>query len=265
MLKPWFLVCVMLLASFLFAGCGVPQENYDAVLEERDAAQAEMSSLESELDKVESKVERTKSDLAQTEGQIESLQGDLDLAEEQLAKTEAAFGKLLFFDDFEDADTEGWNLMEGWSVIQQGDNYLLKGVAQGMEHAHGDIIASYDWPDYTFETRINLIREGFWVNFRATPSLSDRYILAIFPDNLILRKSPPLSTPALAKGNLSPRLSGWNDLKIKVAGANIKVYVNDVLKIDYKDHQPLEWGGINLEIGAYSHIYLDNIIVKTDQ
>jgi hypothetical protein len=253
----------MLSAFLLFAGCGVPQENYDAVLDERDAAQAEVSSLESELDKVESNLERTKSDLAEAGGQIESLQSDLALAEEQLTEREAAFGQLLFFDDFEDADTEGWNLMEGWSVTQQDDNHVLKGVVQGMEHAHGNIIASYDWPDYTLETRINLFREGFWVNLRATPSLSDRYILAIFPDNLILRKAPPLSHPILAKEGLSPRLSGWNDLKVKVQGANIKVYVNEVLKIDYKDHQPLEWGGINLEIGDYSHIYLDNVIVKT--
>lgn len=50
MLKRWFLVGVMLLlASLLVAGCGIPQADYDAVVAERDALKAQVAELESEL------------------------------------------------------------------------------------------------------------------------------------------------------------------------------------------------------------------------
>lgn len=64
------LTAVMVL--LLLSGCGVPQEEYDAVVAERDAAQTQVASLES--------------DLTAAQSQIQSLQGDLAEAEEKLAE-----------------------------------------------------------------------------------------------------------------------------------------------------------------------------------
>lgn len=87
MLKRWLLVIALLLASLLLGGCGVPQEEHDAVLAERDAAQAEVASLQGELAEVQSKLTTTESDLGETES-------DLATAESDLADTQSEISSL---------------------------------------------------------------------------------------------------------------------------------------------------------------------------
>ena len=87
--KRWFLVGVMLLlASLLVVGCGVPQQEHDAVVAERDtlkaeqdAAQTQVESLESNLAKTQSEVESLESDLAKAQSQVGSLQSSVAAAE----------------------------------------------------------------------------------------------------------------------------------------------------------------------------------------
>ena len=47
----------LVMASLLLSACGIPQEDYDAVVVERDAAQAEVASLQGDLDKAQSQIE----------------------------------------------------------------------------------------------------------------------------------------------------------------------------------------------------------------
>jgi len=89
MVKRWFLVGVMLLlASLLVAGCGVPQEDYDAVLAERDAAQAQVASLQSDMSETQSQIETLESDLADAQAQLTTVQSDYDKVNSDLAKTQ---------------------------------------------------------------------------------------------------------------------------------------------------------------------------------
>ena len=79
MKKRWFPVGVVLLVvSLLVAGCGVPQEEHDAVLAERDGAQAEVASLQSDLTEVQSDLAAAESDLADTESDLAKAQSELD-------------------------------------------------------------------------------------------------------------------------------------------------------------------------------------------
>ena len=89
MVKRWFLVGVMLLlASLLVAGCGVPQEDYDAVVAERDAAQAQVASLQSDMSETQSQIETLESDLADAQAQLTTVQSDYDKVNSDLAKTQ---------------------------------------------------------------------------------------------------------------------------------------------------------------------------------
>ncbi len=63
MRKKCLLIAIALLLSLLVIGCGVPREEYDAVLAARDAGQAEVASLQSELAKAQSQVESLKSEV----------------------------------------------------------------------------------------------------------------------------------------------------------------------------------------------------------
>jgi outer membrane murein-binding lipoprotein Lpp len=61
---------------FLFlSGCGVPQEEHDAVVAERDAAQSQVASLESDLAATESDLATAESDLAAAQAQVSQLEG----------------------------------------------------------------------------------------------------------------------------------------------------------------------------------------------
>jgi len=68
MVKMWFITCVVLLVvSFVVAGCGIPQEDYDAVVAERDAVLVE-------LDTVETRAESLQRELDEAKSQIEALE-----------------------------------------------------------------------------------------------------------------------------------------------------------------------------------------------
>ena len=64
----------LMMASLLLSACGIPQEDYDAVVVERDAAQAEVASPQGDLDKAQ--------------GQIETLEGEV--SDEKLTDKEVA-------------------------------------------------------------------------------------------------------------------------------------------------------------------------------
>ena len=89
MVKRWFLVGVMLLlVPLLVVGCGVAQEDYDAVLAERDAAQAQVASLQSDMSETQSQIETLESDLADAQAQLTTVQSDYDKVNSDLAKTQ---------------------------------------------------------------------------------------------------------------------------------------------------------------------------------
>jgi hypothetical protein len=172
---------------------------------------------------------------------------------------EAAYGVLLLFDDFEGL-SEGWELGDGWSIIQENDNYLLQGVG----HFHAFIRDSEDWTDYILRTRIEFIKGTIHVNFRATPSLDHRYLLSISQTGFHLSKSP--EHHVIARGSLSIRRGVWSYLRVEIIGGNIKVYINGVLKVDYTDSEPLESSGINFETldePDESEVHIDDVLVTT--
>lgn len=88
MTKRWFPVGVMLLlASLLVVGCGVPQEELDAALADAAAVKSELVSAQSDLSKV-------KSDLAAAESELETLQADLDKAKSDLSAAQGQVSSL---------------------------------------------------------------------------------------------------------------------------------------------------------------------------
>ena len=231
--KQFLLSIIILIASSLVMSCGMPQEQYDAVVAERNAAQAEVTSLESDLDKTESDLAETESDLATTESdlaaaqsQISSLQSDLTNAESNLAEAEAQIAKMealyefvLFLDNFEDGDTVGWNLEGDWSVIQEGGNYILQGVGPCSADA-----GPQEWTDYSFEARIKFSQSAN-VDFRLRTEMG-MYFLNIVPEGLTLNKKL-LDKSVLAQRGVPLEENQWIDLKIEVEKDTIRLYIDD--------------------------------------
>lgn len=79
MRKRWFLVgMIFLLVPWLLVGCGVAQEQYDAVMADLGKAQQELQSVKDELQTTQAKVSELTSSLEKAETKLETTQTELD-------------------------------------------------------------------------------------------------------------------------------------------------------------------------------------------
>ncbi|MDD4985303.1 MAG: DUF1080 domain-containing protein [Dehalococcoidales bacterium] len=168
-----------------------------------------------------------------------------------------------FTDDFEDGNADGWQLDDGWSVIQDDGNYVLEGIGHKWANTGLD-----SWQDYTFETRIKPADFGSGVHINFRRSSEGRYFLALYQNGLHLSKQFNQwqeFAHGLSESPGTYSVNRWYDLKVEARGANIKVYVDGVLKINYTDPEPLLNGAIAFETLDNAHYYVDDIKVSLDR
>ena len=99
MLRKWFILSILsFLMLSLTLGCGIPQEQYDALAAELSAAQNELQSVKAELGSNQSKVseltsslEKSQGELQSTRADLKSTQSELDSAKESLAAIEEVY------------------------------------------------------------------------------------------------------------------------------------------------------------------------------
>lgn len=95
MIKKWFAVgMAVLLVCLAAVGCGIPQEEHDAMIAERDTGLAKVASLESDLSATESTLAATESDLSATEDDLAATQSDLAATQSELADAESQISSL---------------------------------------------------------------------------------------------------------------------------------------------------------------------------
>jgi len=175
----------------------------------------------------------------------------------------------LFQDDFQDGIADGWqfwdeegNFIVGegspWSIIKEGNNYILRGSRHSwaVPNVQG-------WMNYSVEAKIKLIAGSFHFNVRSAPWGCSRYFIGINEEGFYLSKQTgedDFFDLAFLSENLS--LNVWYTVKIVLNGANIKVYLNENLKIDYTDEEnPILFGRFAFETLDDSEVYFDDILV----
>ena len=89
MVKRWIAVGVMLLACFLVVGCGVPQEEYDAVVADTEAVKTQAASLQSQLDEVKTDLAEAEDNLAAVQNELAAVQDDTGAAQDKVAAEES--------------------------------------------------------------------------------------------------------------------------------------------------------------------------------
>jgi len=80
---------VALAVVLVMSGCGIPQEDYDAVEAERDSAKAQVTSLQSDLNRAESNLDTAEADLAAMQADYDTVQDDLDAAESRVSSLQS--------------------------------------------------------------------------------------------------------------------------------------------------------------------------------
>jgi hypothetical protein len=166
---------------------------------------------------------------------------------------------LLFQDDFEDGHADGWALDPGWNVVLEDGNYVLSG--SGHQWARP---SASKWTDYTIEAKIKLLTGGFHFNFRYNlGKVFSRYFLGVHQGGFYLQKQIGQDFFELIESPATLDLNKWYEVRIALDGSNIKVYLNDTLKIDYTDNDiPIRTGGFAFETLDDSRVHFDDIIVR---
>lgn len=175
---------------------------------------------------------------------------------------------VIFQDDFEDGDAGGWTayvpdwapLGSSWAVELDDGNYVLSMRGETWAEA-GDL----SWTNYTFEVRVKFMTPygGSHINFRmGVPA--PRYFFQLYVGDLWLSKEYQETFSDLEYSKLALNTNTWYTLKIVCVGNRIRLYVDDVLKLDYVDDvDPILSGRIGLEGNPDSHILFDDVKVST--
>jgi xylan 1,4-beta-xylosidase len=199
---------------------------------------------------------------------IETINGDFDFCELQFKPANNEI--VTKTDHFDTAYSSDWNYSDGnWAIVSgQAD---INGFGKKC-------MGSTGWTDYTIEadvTYINSMNAGiiFRVINPAQGGADDNsnlgtdflqgYYVGIYNNNVSLGKhnycwANLTSTPGTYSLNMAYHI------KIVTSGANIKVYVTDMVtpKIDYTDSNPFITGKVGLR-SCNVHVRFDNFTVTT--
>lgn len=177
--------------------------------------------------------------------------------------SEAEHTYVVFEDDFEDGDFDGWNIHRtipeaDWEIISEDGNNVATG--QWKAHLNSNSIG---WTDYTFTGRFKLIRGR--VEMWTRQSSLGAYMFHIQMNSMTLtaHEHGSDSTTLSTKG-LNLEKDRWYDFKVVAQGNNIKFYLDGKLIIDAEDKDnKFIGGGITLTSFEYSEVYYDDIKVLT--
>lgn len=191
---------------------------------------------------------------------------------------EGLYTFLIFKDDFEDGDYSDWRTdvnqeIEGsaWKVEREGENHVLSGEGDCWSEA-GDP----EWTDYIFEVKIKLLKGFAGIQFRMTPKPPEgmeRYIIMLYHQGMgsLVKTEIYLKEERwneLKQIDFDLKRNEWYTLRIICLENNIKVYLDDDLKLDFTDEDdPNLSGFIGLGVSWYddykpSHIFFDDVKVS---
>jgi photosystem II stability/assembly factor-like uncharacterized protein len=163
---------------------------------------------------------------------------------------------ILFQDDFEDGNADGWELDIGWQVKLDSNNYVL--CATEGSYANLDKLLI----DYSFVCRIKEIEGRIRLQYRIN-SLGRYFIY--FDDNAIYlgKEKPWDSKIILASTVVGFHKNQWYEVKVSGQGGNLKIYVNNIELIDYTDtDDPNLFGRIGFETGGDQiDVYIDDVLI----
>jgi hypothetical protein len=150
----------------------------------------------------------------------------------------------------------------GEVAVENGSASLKPLSAQRPAETHAALAlaGSPNWRDYTFEAQMNLQQqlrqnsppnewEAGWLFFRYLNEARSYYLIHKTNGIELGKLVPPKGEgQVFLVTKPAPRAvpGRWYDYRIEVRGANIKVYIDDKLQIDYTDPNPILRGGIGL-------------------
>jgi len=167
--------------------------------------------------------------------------------------------EILFQDDFEDGDAQGWDIGDGWDVIQDEENYVLA----GNEHSFAK---PKDVEDelVSFKFNFKILSGGFHANFMEGSGASGehiRYFFGINSHGTYLTKQIGDVITDIKVVEASIPENDWHSAKIKMKDTTLALFIDDAIIFTATDQEPMQSGGVSFEVLPESNIYFDNVVV----
>jgi serine/threonine protein kinase len=193
----------------------------------------------------------------------------LQVTQTPLAIAQWAEGEILFQDDFEDGNTDGWLKHEGqWKVIQdETGNHVLQG--NDVDFARIEAGRLY-WDNYAFEVMVKVVSKskspgGETINlfFRENPNC-DSYKLLIFNTRVHLLRvnsgNNCIST-SLDGQSINLPFNEWITFRIEISNDIIRYLIDGTEIFLFTDSQPIFKGTISLAVQENGVVWFDNVQV----
>lgn|GEM_PF-4794594 len=161
---------------------------------------------------------------------------------------------LIFEDDFEDGDLNGWEVGEksDWTIVEKDKNFILSGD-------NGDIgINNFIPQDFTLEMRVMYINGNVFIGYRrfSQPKIDRIYsvYLGKYTVNLINSPSEDMemvsSQDILEVGTYNFEQNMWYTIKVASLDNYIQVFIDDELVVESNTYLPTDLEG-------FFYLYLD--------
>jgi hypothetical protein len=163
---------------------------------------------------------------------------------------------ILFWDNFQDGDTKGWEILSGWDTQQDGDEYWF----QSINTSGAWVPKGLEWTDdYALRAVYNVQEGTLGFSFYATNN--GRYLVLIQQDRMSLIKEEGDEKTVLAQCD-APSYNKLHMITIGIKDKKIQAYIDKELMLGFEDPDPLSGGTIALGTAENSTCLVDNILVN---
>jgi hypothetical protein len=137
---------------------------------------------------------------------------------------------VLYQEDLDDGQAQGWALEPGWQVIQDGDDWVLAGEGHRWAHAEGTYAS-----DFRVQFRLKLVRGRIHLVYRL--NRTGRYFIGFHEGGSELNKQyfPDTFLGELASSATPHSPETWHQVETVGQGAHIRFLVDGEVEWEYTE------------------------------
>jgi len=160
-----------------------------------------------------------------------------------------------YSEDFEDGNAQGWELTQGWKIIEENGNHVLSGAGHYWAYSNQDFV----YCQLSF--RIKVISGDIHLVYRLNDE--GRYFIRFNSSGSWLNKQyfPNDFHYDLEGKNIQHKNNAWHQVEISGQGDTITISVDGKTELTYTDLEPLEYGSFAFETLDGSQAYIDDVVV----
>ena len=129
---------ILLLVSLLLVGCGIPREDYDAVVAERDSAQTELQSVKAELTASRASVSELTSSLGKATAELQAAKECMSSAKSRAEIVNAFFVPVMTGELEQMSDSKAIDYFLGFrNKVESSEDPLLLDKFDALKESEG--------------------------------------------------------------------------------------------------------------------------------